>query len=104
MGRGLGAWIGVGPGKNQEPLLNQPERRLRKKVSVTGVKKEKSENSSQIHLQMKMLQANRKGLWMSTTHLKLISKTSYMANRPQRTLHEDEMETSELHRKVWTTP
>ena len=27
-----------------------------------------------------------------------------MANRPQRALHEDEMETSELHRKAWTMP
>ena len=103
MGRGLSAWIGVGL-KKKEPLLTQPERRLKKKVRVTGVKKEKSETSSQIHHQMKTQQANHKGLWMSTTHLKLISKTSYMANRPQKTLHEGEVETSDLHRNVWTTP
>ena len=31
-------------------------------------------------------------------------KVNHMANRPQKALHEDEMETSELHRSVWTTP
>ena len=46
---------------------------------------------------------NHKGLWISMIHLKLISE-EYLANRPQKALHEDEMETSELHRNVWTTP
>ena len=31
-------------------------------------------------------------------------KVNHMANRPQKALHDDEMETSELHRSVWTTP
>ena len=41
---------------------------------------------------------------MSATYLKFIPKMNYMANRPQRVLHEDEMETSELHSSVQTTP
>ena len=31
-------------------------------------------------------------------------ETDYMANRPQKALHDDEVETSELHRSTRTTP
>ena len=34
------------------------------------------------------------------THPKFILKMDYMGNRPQRTLHADEMFTSESHRSV----
>ena len=62
-------------------------------------------NSSQIHLQTENCNELVTTDYECQQHILSPSqKVNYMANRPQKTLHENEMETSELHRSVWTTP
>ena len=100
MGRGLGAWIGVGPeNKNKTQTMTIGEGSAHRPHEGRRLK-----NSSQIHRQMESATNWSQRTVNAGNTSQCHRKMNYKVTRPQRALHEDEVETSESYRGVRTTP